>query len=400
MLPLRVALVTNAPKMSGMGKPSRLLLDALRKVGGADLHLDDYVLDAGESVVSKNGVVIAYRRPYSRLKPVAWVRLAAALRPHLADYDLVHLTNQTLAFLARRLRCPTVLTVWDIIELLDPQEWGGALAARYLYSGIPFADRVIAVSHYTARTVRETYCVPEMRITIIPPAASLTFRAVPHIWQTVGGKEFLFRNRVPASVLRTRVGGNAHARDAPLIVYVGSAHRRKNLRCLLEAVGRVRAAFPGLLFVKIGGEGSTAGHADFVSAVQELRLGPIIRIVPECDDDELLYWYHAATVLAFPSLFEGFGLPPLEAMSCGTPVVTSDRTSIPEVVGDAALRVNPESSESIAEGLKRVLSDPALRSSLRERGLARAATFTWKRTAAETLGAYRSALQHARSSTY
>ncbi len=143
--------------------------------------------------------------------------------------------------------------------------------------------------------------------------------------------------------------------------------------------------------MKIGGAGLAAGRAAFVTAADRFGLWPVMRRIDEANDDELLYWYHAATVLAFPTLREGFGLPPLEAMACGTPVVTSNQSSLPEVVGDAALLVDPNDVDSIARGLTRVLTDDRLRSQLRAQGLARAAQFTWEHVAARTTEVYRRA---------
>jgi glycosyltransferase involved in cell wall biosynthesis len=111
-------------------------------------------------------------------------------------------------------------------------------------------------------------------------------------------------------------------------------------------------------------------------------------MVEESRDEDLLLWYHAATVFAFPSLAEGFGFPPLEAMACGTPVVTSNCSSLPEVVGNAALLADPRDPQAIADALLRVLTDQGVRAALRERGLKRARTFTEAWTAAETERVY------------
>lgn len=372
---MRVALVSNAPPTSGMGKPARLLLEALRRQNQARLQADEFTIDASTCSVRKNGDVVTSLRPFTKLKPLAWVRLGRTLR--LEEYDLVHLTNQTLAFLIGRFQSPTVLTVWDLIELLDPQERFGRTAARFLYAGIPRADHVIAVSRYTAGTIRSAFAVPSHRLSIISPAVSPTFTAVPRVWESVGGREFLAEQNLSAA--------------APRVLYVGSEHPRKNVRRLLEAVAIARLQVPDLQFLKIGRAGTAAGRAEFVSTVDRLRLWPSVRRIEELPDEDLLFWYHAATVFAFPTLNEGFGFPPLEAMACGTPVVASDRTSLPEVLGDAAVIVNPESVRSIADGLLQVLTDARLRADLREKGLVRAGMFTLEKTVSETIGVYEKA---------
>lgn len=374
---MRVALVTNAPPDSGAGKPAHLLAEALRSPGAPARDVDLYTLEAGDHTVRRNGEIVARLRPLTTRKPLAWVRLGRRLP--LAGYDLVHLTNQSLAFLVSHFSLPAVVTVWDLIELVDPQEPGGALVARYLYRGIPRAREVLAVSEATARAVTEIFAVPKARLTVVPPAASPTFAFQPDIWETAGGQAFLAAQRVD--------------QRRPRILYVGSEHARKNLPRLLEAIARVRQTVPAVEFVKIGGAGVASGRAAFAATADRLSLWPVLRLVERAGDTDLRYWYHAATVLAFPTLHEGFGFPPLEAMACGTPVVTANRSSLPEVVGDAAILVDPQSVEEIAGALERVLGDAALRAALRQQGLARATRFTWAKTVVGTLAAYQRALR-------
>lgn len=367
---MRVALVTNAPPASGMGKPARALADALRAI--PNLTVDVVDLDARDAAIRVNGALRSRLPVRPRLKPLAWLLLGSRL--DLAGYDVVHLTNQSLSFLARRTPAPTIVTVWDLIERLAPQERGGGLAARVLYRGIPHARHVIAVSSATAETVRALYPAAAERLTVIPPAVSPQFAPILHIWETAHGKAFLAKAQISPGT--------------PTVLYVGSEHPRKNLPRLLEALARVRPRVPDVRLVKIGSAGSARGRAQFAAAADRLGLWPIITRIEEAHDPELRYWYQAATVLAFPSLLEGFGFPPLEALACGTPVVTSDRSSLPEVVGDAAVVVNPERVEEITDGLHRVLTDEGLRRELRRRGLARAAQFRWETTARETLAVY------------
>src|SRR5581483_1936303 len=125
--------------------------------------------------------------------------------------------------------------------------------------------------------------------------------------------------------------------------------------------------------------------------VRRLGLEGIVQFAGYISAADLPALYSAATVFAYPSLFEGFGLPPLEAMACGTPVVCSDTSSLPEVVGDAALMVDPRAADDLAGALRRLLDDVALRAELREAGLARARAFSWQRNARETLAVYHEA---------
>lgn len=377
---IRIAFVTNAPPDSGMGKPAAMLLKSLRAHQAPTEVFDEYRLDASEHTVRRNDAVVARLRPWGHAKPLAWLRLGRALR--FDGYDLVHFTNQTLAFLVASCRAPTVLTVWDLIEREHPQELGGALAARVLFRGIPRATHLVTVSQETTCAIERLYRVPRDRITHVPPAPSPAFTYQPELWNTVGGRAFLAANHVD----QTR----------SLVLYVGSEHPRKNLPRLLEALARVRTHIPTVEFVKIGGAGSRLGRTAFVRTADRFGLWPTIRRIDRADDVDLLYWYHAATVLAFPTLHEGFGLPPLEAMACGTPVVTSDRSSLPEVVGGSALLVNPNDVQAIADALLRVLPDQSLRSELRARGLLQAKHFTEERTYRDTRAVYQRVLNTSR----
>jgi glycosyltransferase involved in cell wall biosynthesis len=139
--------------------------------------------------------------------------------------------------------------------------------------------------------------------------------------------------------------------------------------------------------------GSLAWHYDDVlTRIESLGLADHVKLLGRVSDADLPKWYSACAVMAYPSLYEGFGLPPLEAMACGAPVVTSNVTSLPEVIGDAGIMVEPTNTQALAGALNRVLRDDALRAGMRAKSLTRAAQFTWTRTAELTLESYRLAL--------
>jgi glycosyltransferase involved in cell wall biosynthesis len=178
--------------------------------------------------------------------------------------------------------------------------------------------------------------------------------------------------------------------ERPYILYVGALESRKNLPRLLEAYARLRKWSARWKLVIVGAR--KWKFTPIFEAVQRLGLEPHVHFTDYVADEDLPALYRGAELFAFPSLYEGFGLPVLEAMACGTPVVTSNRSSLPEVAGDAALLVDPLDVEAIAGAMQRVLADEALAAGLREIGLARAAQFTWERTARETVAVYKKAI--------
>jgi glycosyltransferase involved in cell wall biosynthesis len=176
------------------------------------------------------------------------------------------------------------------------------------------------------------------------------------------------------------------------ILFVGTLEPRKNVPGLLQAYRQlVDAKATDALLVLVGGKGWL--YEEIFERVETLRLAGRVRFLQGVANNDLPALYNAAGVLVAPSFYEGFGLPPLEAMACGTPAVVANRASLPEVVGDAGLLIDPDNVEDIAQAITRVLADERLRARMREDGLAQAACFSWERTARETLNVYRQMLE-------
>jgi glycosyltransferase involved in cell wall biosynthesis len=179
----------------------------------------------------------------------------------------------------------------------------------------------------------------------------------------------------------------------PYVLYVGGINARKNIARLFTAYAYLRERHPDVALV-LGGK--RQWQTDEIDATfRRLNLTDHVHFTGYVDDADLPALYTAAELFVFPSLYEGFGLPPLEAMACGTPVVTSNVSSLPEVVGDAALTVDPYDVGGLALAIERVLTDEKLQMELRRRGIERAAQFTWERAARETLAMYEAVLSGA-----
>jgi glycosyltransferase involved in cell wall biosynthesis len=176
------------------------------------------------------------------------------------------------------------------------------------------------------------------------------------------------------------------------VLFLGTVEPRKNVVALIEAFAALVAAEPhetaDLHLILAGGQGWLA--EPIYARVEELGLQERAHFTGYVPEDEKALWYNAATCFCYPSLYEGFGLPPLEAMACGVPVVTSDASSLPEVVGEAGLTVDPLDRAALCDALHRVLDDRGLRAELAARGQSQARRFSWVEAARQTAGVYRS----------
>jgi glycosyltransferase involved in cell wall biosynthesis len=235
--------------------------------------------------------------------------------------------------------------------------------------GLKQADWLIADSEFTKKTIVETLGYQEDRIHVIP-------LAIAHD---------VFMPRVVSDSFYARFNLDPSLR---YILYVGSENPRKNLPRLLRAFSAVKARFPDVRLLKIGSVEYLRQAKLLQQQVIQLGLTQDVHFIPHVSDDDLVLFYNAAQLFVFPSLLEGFGLPPLEAMACGTPVVCSNAASLPEVVGEAALAVDPYDVDSLATAICSVLENVNLADQLRARGVERARIFTWKKTARETIRVY------------
>jgi glycosyltransferase involved in cell wall biosynthesis len=266
-----------------------------------------------------------------------------------------------------------VVTIHDVIPLVLPwafpprHRWVLATALARIRKQ---AEMVIVPSTAAAEDVVHFLRVERERISVIPMGCEPRFQPV--------------EEPVRAAALRRRY-------DLPerYLLFVGTLEPRKNVQTLLQAFAQVIAEMPqdDLTLVIAGGKGW--GGEDYMSTVDALKLHDHVRFAGFVGDDHLPELYRGALLFVYPSLYEGFGLPVLEAMACGTPVITSNRASLPEVAGDAALLVDPTQPEALAAAMTSILNDAELRRTLRARGLARAHTFTWDAVAQQTVAIYR-----------
>jgi glycosyltransferase involved in cell wall biosynthesis len=317
-------------------------------------------------------------RHASRLRR-AWRRYVAYPRSvRHRDARLFHILDQGYAHVIRGLDPErTVVTCHDLIPLLAVEGViSMALPAtvartfRWRIGHLRRARAVIAVSEATRATLERYTGVSPDRITVVP--------------QGVGPP---FAPRDGRQATRAAAGlDDTHA----VLLQVASRSRYKNTPAALHALARLRAnGGDRLVLVRVG----APMFPDEADLAVRLGVFDAVREVGSVDDATLVAWYNAADVLVFPSLWEGFGWPALEAMACGTPVVASNTPAVTEVVGDAGILAPPDDADALAGGVERVLTHRAVAESLRQKGFARAREFTWARTAARTMAVYTSLLQ-------
>ena len=305
-------------------------------------------------------------RPSQR---ILWEQLALPRATRQAGAAALHAT----AFVAPwRAGCPVVLTIYDLSFALFPRlfrgfnqtylRWGTRLSARR-------ARQIVVISECTKRDVQRLYGVPADRITV----------AYPGVTETLGP-------RSPDRVAEFR-----RVRQLPdrFVLYLGTLEPRKNLSTLVQAFAELKRQQPAAVLVLAGALGWL--NDDLLAAIETSGVKDSIRLPGFVPPEEKADWYAAATVFAYPSWYEGFGMPPLEALACGTPVIVSNTSALPEAVGDAGVLVAPDDVRGWAEALRGAWHNPD-RAAAADRGLRQARQFTWPAAARGIAQAYRQTL--------
>ena len=379
---MRIALDARAashPQRGGFKTYTEGLIQGLAEVDGSNqyvLYVDrDY--HPGFPLPKNFDVKVVSSKP--RLIGAGWreqVALPRLLRR--GKYDLAHFPCNTAPM---HYSIPFVVTIHDLIPVLYSPRVLSSLHRTDLHQfcikmyvraliGVAArqARRVITVSQASRQDLIERYHIIPEKILVVPQAPGVAFK--PH----------------EPSQARQIVASEFGIREEYLLA-LGSADPRKNVTAVIQVYADLPSALREKYRLVL-----VLAHATLRERIRSLIAvkGLVDRVTVLVNPPELVGLYNAATVFVFPSLYEGFGMPVLEAMACGTPVVASNCSSIPEVVGEAALLVDPTQSAKIAEAVQKILADDVLRMELRDRGLRRAAQFSWERTARETLRVYES----------
>ena len=320
-----------------------------------------------------------YRFPAPNLEAVVWglpesrrnlrllneyLRLHAELRRE--GFDLFHgLSN----FLPPVKVCPYVVTIHDLSYYVHPQRCP-FVRRHYWYAmtrrSVALADAIITDSHHSRRDIERFFPHAGARVRVVYPAAHPRFSAA--------SSENDARDREMLGIKR------------PYVLYVGTLEPGKNVERIIRAFDSIAADHPDHELLLAGDKGWLF-EGIFEAARRSAAAGRI-RFLGHVPDEMVPSLMRGCDLFVFPSLYEGFGLPPLEAMACAAPVVTSTASSLPEVVGDAAMQVDPLNAQDLAQAMRQVLADPTLRADLKARGPERARRFSWQQAAAETRSVY------------
>ncbi len=358
---MRVGLDARMLTYSGIGTYLRSLVYWLSDLPGEE----DYLLFGKDAEVQ--GILRGGRYRGVTWKAGPYDPVSLFINPiKKLNVDVYHCPHYNMPFGIKR---PSVITIHDLIHLVCPDLLTDRRAHWYaswmLPSAAHRASHIITVSEYSKHEILQHLKVPETKVTVIYHGVEEAF----HPLSKVEVESYRIARRLPERFL----------------LYVGLLKPHKNVVRLLKAFSALH--LDGVSLLLVGKRDSRYRELDMILEKEAFRQNVIFQ--SPIPFEELPLLYNAAESLALPSLYEGFGLPALEAMACGTPVVCSQTTSLPEVVGDSAVLVDPFSAESISRGMKMILTDSTLRDRLRRKGIERVKSFRWSDAATRTLRIYR-----------
>jgi glycosyltransferase involved in cell wall biosynthesis len=357
---MRVALVNNLHKETGMGRYAFELYDALKDKCDIEHVFFNYSERTMQRVdgVTEEIIAKSVHVPLIDNKPFFWYRL----RNKIPEFDVYHITNQNIAFLARK---NTVITCHDIFgyyrNRLNMFEFHGR---KSLYSGVNRAAKIIVDSKQGKEDVLYHYKISGDKVVVTPLAVSRR----------------VFR--------KISIDGLKKDSSQPIILHVGPEAVHKNVASLIRALYELRKAGLNVKLIRVGNKSK-----EIARIINRYRLESNVEYRNNVNDEELVELYNMADVFVFPSFYEGFGLPVLEAMACGCPVVTSNTPSLLNVAGEAAITVDPKDGDGLTRAIMAVLTDRELRKRLIDSGMARVELFSWDKTAKETLKIYEEVIQ-------
>jgi glycosyltransferase involved in cell wall biosynthesis len=296
-----------------------------------------------------------------------WSHITLPIQANRARVDILHAPAYTAPLISP---CPIAVSILDVLPLMEPRKfpiWQRNYSRIFFPLSAKYAAAILTISEQSKRDIVEYLKVPDGKVTVTYLAPSAEFRVVE-----------------PKAIAAVK---EKYGIDY-FLLNVCTVEPRKNISRTLQAFARIKDQFPDYKLIHAGSKGWL--YDDIFAEAQRLGLEDRVQFLGRVPLNDLVALYNAADAFIYPSLYEGFGIPLLEAMACGCPVITSNVSSLPEVAGEAARLVDPQSVDQIADAMTELLTNDTVRGDLREKGLRRAAQFSWSRCAEETLAVYQS----------
>lgn len=355
-------------KNYGIGRYVYNLIEKLIEIDKSNQYAliinDDYLLELTRN--ADNFALIKAK--------ASWLSLAEQIEiPRIINNvkpDLYHAASWSVPFSQT---CPVVATIYDLIHMIFPEHYSFVHRIYYnifLPLVIKKVKRIITISESSRRDINKYFGYPMERIDIAFPAVAEQFTPI--------------KDKQLISDFRSKRGLNKK-----IILYVGNRKKHKNIEGLVGAYALLSDEIRSQYEIVMPGDMDN----ELKEMADQLDIRQNIHCLTNVSDAELPLLYNSADIFVFPTLYEGFGMPPLEAMACGIPVITSNVASIPEVVGDAAIMVDPKNVKSLTDALIKLIENDKLRQEMKEKGLARARHFTWEDCAKRTLKTYMEAVK-------
>jgi glycosyltransferase involved in cell wall biosynthesis len=302
------------------------------------------------------------------LQAIDRYRYRQIVSKNIKPNNLKHITTQEQAYLLKYLKLePSIVTCHDLIPWVF--ENNRSKTWKDNIEGLKKANRIITISEFSKNEIIKYLDYPEENIRIVTDA-------VDHeLYRPNKDRTILKQHKIPE--------------NTKTILYVGSETQRMNIDFLMMSLAKLKKIYPDFILLKIGLPQSVGAREHLLNTINQLGLEKNVIFVGYVAEEELPLWYNAADILVYPCLYAGFGLPPLEAMACGTPVITSNTSSLPEVVGDAGIMVDPTDKEELTAKIHDLLTDSTLMEELSQRGIERSKLFNWDESAKKTLRVYR-----------